>query len=453
LTGILQAVLNQRDRLAALHALRRHQWLPRGELAARQLTKLKALVRYADARIPYYHRRFKAVGFTPDDLHTVEDLRRIPVTSRLSVNRHHRDFLPDTVEERSIGHWWEGKPYTRSYTSGSSGQPLEVIYDRRGRSYSSALLQYAFAECGVRLRDTFVILMGRTASATDPQYFRHVSTFREWVNTASLNFRRIFLSQSNPMVETVAAMRAIDPDVLYLVVGRLTDLCAHDTAGIAPRLIFTHASTLTEHARALARQRFGVEVFNTYGSEEFPRLGFECPAHAGLHVITDGAVVECLDDAGDPVASGEAGETVVTGLYNRAMPLIRYELGDLAVPLDDACPCGRGWPLLREIQGRKNDRFILPSGRRFRLPVEVIAAFKQHPWCFAQYQLIQETGTRIVCRLVKGTQFDPRVYDHIVTMVTAAIASEDVTVDFEIVDHISRNRSGKRRHMISHVNR
>jgi phenylacetate-CoA ligase len=418
-----------------------------------QLQKLKALVRYADAQIPYYHRRFKTAGFTPNDLHTVEDLQRIPVTRRTTINRHHRDFLPEHVSADAVGHWWEGKDYTQRYTSGTSGQPLEVIYDWHGRNYSSALLQYAFAECGVRLRDTLAITLSRGTVQSDPAYLQTPPWIRRQVNTLLHRFNTVFVPVIDPFAETVQRLRHLAPDVLYAQTGVLEDLCAHDTAGIAPRLIFTHAATLTASLRGKLRATFNVDPFNTYGSVEFNRLAFECPAHAGLHVITDGAVVECLDDAGDPVAPGEPGETVVTGLYNRAMPLIRYELGDLAVPLDDPCPCGRGWPLLREIQGKKNDRFILPSGRVMGghyLAVMKIE-LKQHPWCLAHFQLVQEAKDRIVFKVVKGPEFEHGILDRILDHLGNELAAEHVQLDYEIVKAIPLEPTGKRKFLVSHV--
>jgi phenylacetate-CoA ligase len=443
-------IYEQGARIAFLAGLKRSQWMSRAELAKRQLTKLKAIVRYAYRTIPFYHRVFDAAGFKPEDLTHLRDLRKIPITTRVRVGECHEEFLPASLDQRAIGRWWDDKPYTRISTSGSTGISIKVINDRTANTYSAALRQYAFQECGVHLLDRFAVFWNRR-NTTRYYAARPPSRLRDWMLTLTYRFRPIIVTVSDPLDATIQQLRAIDPTVLYIYTDVLEDFCHSDTAGIHPRLLFTQASTLTPHLRELVRRKFGIEPFDTYGSMEFNRLAFECPAHAGLHVITDGAVVECLDDAGDPVASGEAGETVVTGLYNRAMPLIRYELGDLAVPLDDPCPCGRSWPLLREIQGRKNDRFILPSGRVVGRRAFHGAFHTDQPWCIAQRQVVQLTKNHIRLRFVKGPAFEPHAIDDILARFTAVIADDRVTVDYEVVPSIPRSPAEKRKFMISHV--
>ena len=106
----------------------------------------------------------------------------------------------------------------------------------------------------------------------------------------------------------------------------------------------------------------GAEVFDIYGSTEVGAIAFECPTHTAYHVCIDATVVEFLRDD-EPVSSGEAGELCVTGLHKWATPVIRYRIGDVAVPIDDECPCGRGLPLMRDIQGRIVDFVVTLDGR------------------------------------------------------------------------------------------
>lgn len=112
---------------------------------------------------------------------------------------------------------------------------------------------------------------------------------------------------------------------------------------------------VTQHCRDIVKKKFDLELFETYGAVEFGWLAFECNEHCGLHMTTNNMYLEIVDEEGEQVSAGEQGEIIVTGLYNRAMPLIRYRIGDLGIPSDEKCPCGRSWPLIKSIEGRIND--------------------------------------------------------------------------------------------------
>jgi phenylacetate-CoA ligase len=136
------------------------------------------------------------------------------------------------------------------------------------------------------------------------------------------------------------------------------------------------------------------------------------------------------------------------------MPLIRYELGDIATPTDEDCACGRGWPLIKMIEGRKNDEFILPSGRVLssRNMLEwVFPELKEHIWCLSQYQIVQESRNKIVLRAVKGRLYDEKLVQGIMNKARRDIEGEDVTLCLEIVNEIPKEKSGKRRKIISRV--
>jgi phenylacetate-CoA ligase len=116
--------------------------------------------------------------------------------------------------------------------------------------------------------------------------------------------------------------------------------------------------------RRLARETWGVPVRDNYSCEELGILALECPAAEGkLHVQAERALLEVVDDAGQPVPPGGVGRVLATGLFNYATPLIRYELGDRAV-LGGPCRCGRGLPVLDRLVGRERQSVRLPSGAR-----------------------------------------------------------------------------------------
>jgi phenylacetate-CoA ligase len=193
-------------------------------------------------------------------------------------------------------------------------------------------------------------------------------------------------------------------------------------------------------------------------------MAFECKEHSGLHIITNNAYIEFVDDQGDHVSPGERGEIIVTGLCNHMMPLIRYRIGDLGIPSDERCPCGRSWPILRSIEGRVNDFLILPSGRRiswlhlyrfmYEGAADADACLVHNPLLISQFQLVQEHRDKIVFRVVKGTQYDPGIVDRMRNKIEAELAKqgENLEVTVDVVEEIPPERTGKRRSFISKVN-
>ncbi len=121
-------------------------------------------------------------------------------------------------------------------------------------------------------------------------------------------------------------------------------------------------------------RRFHAKVYDHYGLDESGPVAWECPTHSGYHVNSDSALVELLRD-GEPVSPGEPGEIHITSFHRLATPLIRYATGDIATELEDACPCGRELPLIKEIQGRIFDFISTPDGHHIP-PLTIVGALQ-----------------------------------------------------------------------------
>ena len=408
--------------------LRKNQWKPLRELKSLQLKRLKAMVHHAYNHVPYYHHLFKSAEFKPEDVESFKDLQRIPITTKMDVQRNPANIITVGVDTSKC---------TEYFTTGSTGIPLKTYKDLGAASKDTALKAYAFLECGVRLTDRFVSVAWRQRSMILPSQI--------WIPS------RVYKTDA-----ITDYLRRIKPDIIYAYPSFLEELCSSDTSGISPRLIFTQAANLTQHCRSLVRSTFSLEIYDTYGSTELGRLAFECNEHSGLHILTDSGVMEFVDDDGEPVAPGEIGEIVVTGLYNYAMPLIRYNVGDLGTLADGKCSCGRSWPLIKSIEGRSNDVIVMPSGRKiypsfFLLGIE--NEIEENPFCISQYQMIQEKRNRIILKLVPGKEFDQRVVSRIKQNFQNLFIrlDEDIHVDLRCVEKIPLERTGKRRKVISLV--
>jgi phenylacetate-CoA ligase len=420
--------------------LRKDQWKDPHQLERIQFKKLKAILKHAYNHIPYYHRLFSSVKIRPEQIRNYEDMRKIPLTSKQDIQKNLPDMTPRGVEVSKL-------PF--GVTSGSTGIPLKVLrdYSFMRASYHHSVNGYIFFECGVRSSDNFVTVWGRGAES--------IQWGKKYVRLWGISDTTVPLF---PPMKLINVLRQISPDVLCTFPSVLSTLADYDVSGIHPRLVFTQGEVVTQHCRNLVKKMFNSELFETYGSVEFGNLAFECNEHCGLHMITNHANIEFIDEAGEYVSSGEQGEIVVTGFLNYVMPLIRYRIGDLGIPTDEKCTCGRSWPLIKSIQGRINDYLVLPSGRKISwlYLLRVILydkIFRENVFAILQYQIIQDRKDRIILKIVKGREFNPEMLERIKRSLKKEFdkLGENLEVVTRIVDDIPRERTGKRRILISNL--
>jgi phenylacetate-CoA ligase len=417
----------------SVYQLRKDQWKEISELRKIQLRKLRAIITYAYYNVPYYHRIFKTAGIKPEQIKNLEDLQKIPITTKSDVQTNTSKIISDNADLNKC---------TSSLTSGSTGRPLEVISGPEARYYSLALVQYAFFECGLRLRDKLVEMKVHPKS----------SESRLPIGLGFLGAIRI--SSRNPVEENIKLLKKIRPDALYSYTSVLWQLANEikrkNITEIKPRLIFSHGEALPPRYMQLIYSTFGSSIHDMYGSTEFNRLAFQCNRHSGLHMITDGAVIEIIRD-GENVDYGELGEIVVTGLYNYAMPLIRYRLGDVGAITDENCECGRSWPLIKRIEGRASDFSILPSGRAIS-PINLMYAIKaEDVKGVTRYQIIQEERSSFLVKVVVNQEFNREQIFMIQKRIQLCCLGEEINVEVRVVNKIPKDKTGKFRVVISRV--
>jgi phenylacetate-CoA ligase len=235
------------------------------------------------------------------------------------------------------------------------------------------------------------------------------------------------------------------PSILRLVIQMATPA---ELRAIRPRVVHLHSELLTEGIRAEISAAFGAECFDDYSTCEFHHVAYECRQHT-YHIAADNVVVEFVRN-GRPVAPGEEGEILLTGLTNQAMPLLRYAIGDVGAARTGACPCQRGFPGMQLIQGRVDDYITLPSGRCLS-PRMVNPAFENLPGIL-EHVLVQEATDHIVAHLhvdPAHAASTPRQVEHALRQVFG----EPIRLDVQLTNEIGRSRTGKLRCIVSRVAR
>ena len=165
----------------------------------------------------------------------------------------------------------------------------------------------------------------------------------------------------------------------------------------------TFGEVLEPRARDACRAAWGVPLVDMYSSQEVGYIALQCPEHETYHVQSENLLVEIVDDDGEPCRPGEVGRVVVTTLHNFATPLLRYELGDFA-EVGEACPCGRGLPVLTRVLGRQRNMLTLPDGDQrwpnIRDPSEFASAGGPALPPLQQFQVVQRSLTALEVLLV-----------------------------------------------------
>jgi phenylacetate-CoA ligase len=420
--------------------LHRTQWLTPAEVRELQEVRLRRLITHAYRHVPYYRDLLDRLGLSPDEIRGIDDLRKLPVLSKDDVRHNlHFDLLS---EQRDT---WRMLPIT---TSGSTGEPLVLYADKTQLEMRWATTLRNLEWTGYRFGDRQVRLWHSTLGMSRLQVFKE--RLDAWLsrrtffpafemNETTMDRYLAFLGETRPVLIDGYA------EAFHLIANYLG---AHPVAGIRPQGIVSSAQTLSRESRAVIEAAFQSRVFDKYGAREFSGIAFECDAHRGHHVNAESYIVEIIRD-GRPALPGETGEVVVTDLTNLCVPMIRYALGDLATATDPVCSCGRGLPLIGEIQGRTQAIVIGTNG--CFLPGSYFAHFlKDYGHIVKQFQVVQERLGAIDFKVVRGPRFSEAALQPILDRFRQQLGA-DMGIHVEYVDHIPLGRTGKHRHSVSRL--
>jgi phenylacetate-CoA ligase len=422
--------------------LQQTQWLPGEAVRRLQLERLRRLLDHAYHHVGYYREQWRALGFHPASLRSLEELGQLPVLDREELRRSlHFDLLSDNHRKRAI---------QRISTSGSTGEPLTLYVDQRQLELRWAATLRSMEWTGYRFGDRHARLWHHTIGMSWSQ------VAREWLDTWLC--RRLFVPafdmDDRIIARTIARLRRFKPvlidgyaESLHLLSAYLRQRGEEGRFGL--RGVITSAQTLPEASRQAIEGAFGCRVYDKYGSREFSGIAYECEAHAGHHVVAENMIVEILVD-GRPARPGEIGEVVVTDLNNLCLPLIRYRLGDRAEALDEdeACPCGRGLPRIGRIEGRIQ-AMILGSHGRYVPSSLFLHVMKDYDFAVRQFQVVQERPDALRLRIVRSLRYSDAVLDDILRLLRRYVGT-GMEIQVEFVDTIPLTRTGKR---LSCINR
>lgn len=415
-----------------LAELERTQWLSPAQMAEYQFARLRQLVDFAYAKVPYYRAVLDEHGVRPQRLQSPLDLRDFPFLTRELIRTRFGDLraqakLPN-VHRRSSG--------------GSTGSPVTVLVDmnRMGISEAGRLRAQRWYHVEPGARE--IVLWGSPIEITRQDRVRKI---RDWC----LNSRLLsaFDMGEKALERHLAAIYRHRPAKIYGYASSIYLLAGYieRQQALAPpdlRAAFVTAEPLFDFQRKTIESALGCPAGVEYGCRDGGLVALECP-EGGLHIVAEGMYVEILN----PDAEGR-GEIVLTNLESHAFPIIRYRTGDIGSFDPSPCPCGRGLPKLRAVEGRRTDFLVTPSGRVLHA-LSAIYILREVPGV-RDFRVVQEAVDRLVVSLAPK-QAITAAEEKSLRAQFAAVFGADMRVKIVRADTLPRTASGKFRYVESRV--
>ncbi len=334
---------------AFLRQLRQHEFWTPSQIREHQLGALRSALAHALNCVPYYS------AYPRLEIRSLDDLHRLPVLTREAALAHHEDLLARNIPPRGR---------IRAGTTGTTGASLQVAYTEEFARLNWAFVLRQWTWAGISPKSPRITFQGARVVPSDrrePPYWTY--NFPERQILASI----FHLSEATAPAY-LAFLQRNRGKVLEgfpSVLGILADFARARGLQIPMRAVFTSGEPLYPSHRAKIESVFGCPVFDSYGMTEYCGLIQECAA-GRMHLAPEFGFLEILNDAGEPVQAGEEGHFVWTGFLNRAMPLIRYRIGDRGRwGSSDPCRCGCAFPQVVPTITRESDLLRCPDGRIF----------------------------------------------------------------------------------------
>jgi phenylacetate-CoA ligase len=393
LTG-LGDLVNSFKYARAVRAVEEMMQLDPAERERLQGQQLHEMAKHAYENVAVYRRKWQCAHVHPDDIRTPADLKKLPITTKDDL----RQCPLDDIRARNF----RTQDCFVLSTSGSTGSPARFYVDE-GRALTDFALSLPKYMAGMPP-------VAATSVIRDFLWRRHI-TFMAIVVTREYLYHQMFWLMKHTVVDSLEPpevhIRAINtkkPRYLSTYPSTIRNICiAAQEKGVKmhqPQVILVSGEVVDPSLRDLVRRIFGTDPLDVYGSTEIGYAAAECARHEGLHVFSWKVIVELLDENGREVPAGQTGRVVVTDLFSKATPIIRYDgLGDYAVRKEGACSCGISLPLLARVEGRMVDTILLPDGQTVH-PYSLTLALEDIP-CLSKFQIRQERRDCLRVLLVK----------------------------------------------------
>ncbi len=429
--------LKRHDSVHLRERLEISQWWTASKLAAYRVERLRQFLTLIGQRVPYYREVFRQCQFDPRAVDSLDALQSLPLLTKSDI----RANLDGLKAEGT-------RPLTRYTTGGSSGEPLIFYMGRSRKSHDVAAKWRATRWWGVDIGDPEMVVWGSPVELGAQDRVRRL---RDGLMRSHL--LPAFEMSNDKLAQFVKAICLARPSMLFgypsslALIAQYAKRQGQKMTHLGIKVTFVTSERLYDTQRALISEVFGCPVANGYGARDAGFIAHECPS-GSLHISAEDIMVETVRPDGSRCAAGEAGEIVVTHLATSDFPFVRYRTGDVGVLSDLPCACGRGLPVLKEVQGRSTD-FVVAQDGTVMHGLALIYTVRDLPGV-ERFKIEQITRLHTIVKVHAGAEFGPAQEARIVRDFKNRLG-EAVQVQVERVTEMANEASGKFRYVVSHV--
>lgn len=342
--------------------------MPRSEINRLQMERLQQTLQRCMC-IPFYKQRFAEIGLKPEDIHTLDDLQKIPFTTKQDLREHYPFGLSAVPLEKVV---------RLHSSSGTTGTPTVILHTQHDLDEWANAVARCLYMVGLRKGDIF-------QNSSGYGMFTGGLGFQYGAERLGMLTVPAAAGNTKRQIKFITDFGTTALHAIPSYAGRLYEVM--EEMGIDPRrdtklrTLIIGAEPHSDEQRRRIEDMLGVKAYNSFGMSEMcgPGVAFECPEQNGLHIWEDYYIVEIVNpDTLEPVPEGEIGELVLTTINREAMPLLRYRTRDLTRILPGDCPCGRHHKRLDRMKGRSDDMMILKGVNIFPIQIEnILMQFKE----------------------------------------------------------------------------
>jgi phenylacetate-CoA ligase len=399
--------------------------------------KLRLLIDTAYNNVPFYRNLFHKLNLNPNDIRTQADLQKLPVLSK-------RDILEN--EKELINPNYSGKLFVRK-TGGSTGMTLHFMKEGQALAMNDAIMFRCYDWYDIDVGDKQIRFWGVPVAKKN--------RYKELIKDFLANRLRVsaFEISDEVCMKQYKMIEKYKPLYFYGYTTAIYGFClimkkhGVDLNKLGLKAVICTAEKMYDHHRKLFEDVFDCPVVDEYGSSENGIIAFQCEK-GNMHIMSDHLCVEFLDDKNQPVAEGMPGRIVITDLSGHAMPLIRYDIGDVGKYSSQKCNCGVHLPLMKMVEGRKED-FILKQNGDLVHAAYLCYTLKEDS--VHEFKMYQKSADWVHVQIVKSPSFTSKSERSLENNLRSELGDK-LRITFEYKERIPREKSGKLRYFVSEIN-
>ena len=433
----LHEKLKKHDTVTIKQGLEKSQWLSTAEILDKQEIRLAQFIEHSVKHVPYYQQLFNTLKLQPADISSRASLQKLPFLDKNTIRENFTHFKADNAG-----------PTSSFTTGGSSGTPLTFLLGNERVSHDVAEKWRATRWWGVDIGDKEIVAWGSPIElgAQDKVRILRDKLFRSTLIPA-------FDMNETKLLNFIEQIQSINPEMLFgypsvfSLIAKTANSHNIDLSSLNIKVVFVTSERLYPYQRELIESTFKAPVANGYGGRDAGFIAHECP-QGNMHISAEDIIVEIINSKGEVIPDGEQGEIVVTHLATSDFPFIRYRTGDIGALDTVKCSCGRGLPVLKDIEGRSTDFVVAEDGTMMH-GLALIYILRELDG-IEEFKVVQESKALTTIDLVPTDTLSDELAAKIINGFKARLG-QGVDIQLNIVDKIAAEQSGKFRYIISKV--